>query len=606
MQIRNVAIIAHVDHGKTTLIDGLLKQTHAFRDNQAEMTQTTILDKNDLEREKGITILAKNTAVFFQDYKINIIDTPGHADFGGEVERVINMADGAILLVDAAEGPLPQTKFVLQQAIKQKLKLIVLVNKIDRKDAEPEKVLHQVEELILSLVDGGDESFLDFPVLYAIGREGKAWKSLPADPTAPGDLKAVFEQIVETVPPPKVNGELPFKMLVSNIDFDPYKGVYAIGKVTQGVVKKGQKLVRLNENEMVGPATAQLVFASHGLDREEIEESQAGDIIAITGIENVEIGQTLADPIDPTGFPMIKLTEPTLKIQVAANTSPFAGREGKFCTIRQIEERLKREKKVNIGLRIEQNDNGGGFMVAGRGELHLAILVETMRREGYELEAGKPQVILKEIDGKQCEPVEELTIDIDKSFIGVITEELGKRQAQLVDSITDAKDIAHLNYKISSRNLLGFRGDILTKTRGNGIFASRFIGYFPLMNVAPKIRNGAIIATASGNSTSYALEGLQNRGVSFIGPGVPVYEGMIVGLNKQQDDMEINVAKAKQMTNVRSNADIMIPLKAPMDLSLEQCLDFVEEDELLEVTPENLRLRKRYLTRNERAKHMRK
>ncbi|HCC84232.1 MAG TPA: translational GTPase TypA [Candidatus Pacebacteria bacterium] len=605
MQIRNVAIIAHVDHGKTTLIDGLLKQTHAFRDNQAEMTQTTILDKNDLEREKGITILAKNTAVFYQDYKINIIDTPGHADFGGEVERVINMADGAILLVDAAEGCLPQTKFVLQQAIKQRLKLIVLVNKIDRKDAEPERVLRQIEELILSLVDAADESFLDFPVLYAVGREGKAWKSLPTDFNAPADLRVVFEQIIETVPAPSADATKPFKMLISNIDFDAYKGTYAIGKVSQGVVRKGQRLVKLAEHELVGNANVQLVMVSNGLNREEVPECQAGDIVALTGIENPEIGQTLADPQDPTGFPMIKLTEPTLKIQVAANTSPFAGREGKFCTIRQIEERLLREKKTNIGLRIEQSSNGAGFMVAGRGELHLAILVETMRREGYELEAGKPQVILKEVDGKQCEPVEELTIDIDTNYIGIITEELGKRQAELLDSLTDDKNVAHLLYRISSRNLLGFRGDILTKTRGNGVFASRFIGYFPLMNVAAKLRSGAIIATDSGNSTSYALEGLQNRGVSFIGPGVPVYSGMIVGLNKQQDDMEFNVCKMKHLTNFRSNADIMIPLNTPMQLSLEQCLDFVAEDEILEVTPDSLRLRKRYLTRNERAKHLR-
>jgi GTP-binding protein len=604
MQIRNVAIIAHVDHGKTTLIDGLLKQTHAFRDNQAEMTQTTILDKNDLEREKGITILAKNTAVFYEDYKINIIDTPGHADFGGEVERVINMADGAILLVDAAEGCLPQTKFVLQQAIKQKLKMIVMINKIDRRDAEPAKVLHQIEELFLNLAD--DDSHLDFPVLYAIGREGKAWKSLPADPSEATDLRAVFEQIIETVPAPQTQPDAPFKMLVSNLDFDAYKGTYAIGKVTQGIVKKGQRLMKLNENEPAGFVTAQYVLSSKGLDREEILESQPGDIIAIAGPDKVEIGQTLSDPKDPTGYPMIQLTEPTLKIQVAANTSPFAGREGKFCTIRQIEERLLREKKINIGLRIEPSDTGSGFTVAGRGELHLAILVETMRREGYELEAGKPQVILKEIDGKQCEPVEELTIDIDKNFVGVITEELGKRQAELVDSITDEKDIAHLIYRVSSRNILGFRGDILTKTRGNGVFASRFIGYFPLMTVAHKLRSGAIIATDNGNATSYALEGMQERGVSFVKPGEAVYEGMIVGLNKQQDDMEFNVCKAKKMTNFRSNADIMIPLNAPMELSIEQCLDFVEEDEILEITPENLRLRKRYLTRNERNKNTRK
>lgn len=604
MQIRNIAIIAHVDHGKTTLIDGLLKQTHTFRDNQAEMGQTTILDKNDLEREKGITILAKNTAVFYQDYKINIIDTPGHADFGGEVERVISMADGAILLVDAAEGPLPQTKFVLEQAIKQKLKMIVMINKIDRKDAEPDRVLRQVEELFLTLAD--DESQLNFPVLYAIGRQGKAWKHYPADMEESTDLRAVFEQIIETVPAPAADPTKPFKMQVSNIDFDTYKGTYAIGKIRQGTIKKGQKIAMLAEDKLIGYKTPQYVMESRGLERAEVEESQTGDIIALTGVEGVEIGFTFSDPSDLTGYPLIKLTEPTLKIQVNANTSPFAGKEGKFCTIRQIEERLQREKKTNIGLKIESGAVGGGYMVAGRGELHLAVLIETMRRESFELEVGKPQVILKEVDGQTCEPVEELTIDIDKDFLGVISQELGRRQAELVDSFTNDKGVAHLVYKISSRNLLGFRSNILTKTRGNGLFSTRFLGYFPLMQVAAKLRNGAIIATNTGTSTSYAIEGLQERGTPLIKPGMDIYEGMIVGLNKQQDDMEYNVCKAKQLTNFRSNADIMIPLDQPMELSLEQALDFVEEDELMEVTPENLRIRKRYLTRNDRNKFARK
>ncbi len=604
MQIRNVAIIAHVDHGKTTLIDGLLKQTHTFRDNQSEMTQTTILDKNDLEREKGITILAKNTAVFFEDFKINIIDTPGHADFGGEVERVISMADGAILLVDAAEGPLPQTKFVLEQAIKQKLKMIVMVNKIDRKDAEPDRVLRQIEELFLTLVD--DESQLNFPVLYAIGRQGKAWKQYPADMEEEIDLRAVFEQIIETVPPPEANPTLPFKMQVSNLDFDTYKGTYAIGKVRQGSVKKGQRIALMAENTLIGYKVPQFVMESKGLDRAEVVESQPGDIIALTGIEGVEIGYTFSDPSDLTGYPLIKLTEPTLKIQVNANTSPFAGKEGKFGTIRQIEERLNREKKVNIGLRIESGAVGGGYMVAGRGELHLAVLIETMRREGYELEVGKPQVILKEVDGKNSEPVEELTIDIDKDFLGVISQELGRRKAELMDSFTNEKGVAHLVFKISSRNLLGFRSSILTKTRGNGLFSTRFMGYYPLMEHASKMRNGGIIATNSGTSTSYALEGLQERGIPLVSPGADIYEGMLVGLNKQQDDMEYNVCKAKHLTNFRSNADIMIPLDQPLDLSLEQALDFIEEDELMEVTPLNLRIRKRYLTRNERSKHQRK
>ena len=420
------------------------------------------------------------------------------------------------------------------------------------------------------------------------------------------DLRAVFEQIIETVPAPDADRSLPFKMQVSNLDFDTYKGTYAIGKVRQGTIKKGQKIAMLAENTVLGYKNPQFVMESKGLDRVEVVESQAGDIIALTGIDGVEIGHTFSDPSDLTGYPLIKLTEPTLKIQVNANTSPFAGREGKFCTIRQIEERLKREKKTNIGLRIDSGAVGGGYMVAGRGELHLAVLIETMRREGYELEVGKPQVILKEIDGRTSEPVEELTIDIDKDFLGVISQELGRRKAELVDSYTNDKGVAHLVFKISSRNLLGFRSNILTKTRGNGLFSTRFLGYFPLMDHAPKLRNGAIIATNSGTSTSYAIEGLQERGVPLIKPGVDIYEGMIVGLNKQQDDMEYNVCKAKHLTNFRSNADIMIPLDQPLDLSLEQALDFVEEDELMEVTPDNLRIRKRYLTRNERAKHQRK
>lgn len=479
-----------------------------------------------------------------------------------------------------------------------------MINKIDRKDAEPDRVLRQVEELFLSLAD--DESQLNFPVLYAIGRQGKAWKQYPANMEEETDLRAVFEQIIETVPAPAADPTKTFKMQISNLDFDTYKGTYAIGKIRQGTIKKGQKLALLAENTLIGYKTPQFVMESRGLERAEVAEGQAGDIIALTGIEGIEIGQTFSDPSDLVGYPLIKLTEPTLKIQVNANTSPFAGREGKFCTIRQIEERLKREKKTNIGLRIDSGAAGGGYMVAGRGELHLAVLIETMRREGYELEVGKPQVILKEVDGKNCEPVEELTIDIDKDYLGVISQELGRRQAELVDSFTNDKGIAHLVYKISSRNLLGFRSDILTKTRGNGIFATRFLGYFPLMQIASKLRNGAIIATDAGTSTSYALEGLQERGVPLIGPGTDIYEGMIVGLNKQQEDLEYNVCKAKKLTNFRSNADIMIPLDQPLDLSLEQALDFIEEDELMEVTPENLRIRKRYLTRNDRNKFARK
>lgn len=610
MQIRNIAIIAHVDHGKTTLIDGMLKQTHAFRVNQAEMGQDTILDSNDLEREKGITILAKNTSVFYQslageEYKINIIDTPGHADFAGEVERVISMADGAILLVDAAEGPLPQTRFVLQQAIKQQLPIIVLINKIDRRDAEPERVLQQVEELFLNLAS--DSSQLDFPVLYAVGRLGKIWTVLPvpnqleALPQTRGNLQVLFEEIVRTVPAPHCDTQAAFKMQVSTLDFDSYKGIYAIGKVTQGVVKKGQRLLVLQEQEKVGEISVAQLFESVGLEKKEIQESLAGDIVAITGVDKIAIGQTLAALGETEGFPMINITEPTLKIAITASTSPFVGKEGEFCTVRQLADRLKREQKTNLGLQIEQKE-GGIFIVAGRGELHLAVLIQTMRREGYEMEVGRPQVIFKEIDGIQQEPIEELIVEIEQAYVGVITEELGKRHAQLQSSSTNSRGVSRMVYYISSRNLLGFRSEILTKTKGNGLFTSSFLHYAPLQANKLKLRNGALIASESGMVTAYALESVQQRGKTFVIPGEQVYEGQIVGLCKQKGDLEVNVCKSKKLTNFRSNADVLTVLNAKVDLSLEQCLDFVENDELLEVTPQNLRLRKRYLSKLERNK----
>lgn len=599
--IRNIAIIAHVDHGKTTLVDGMLKQTHTFRENEAEMTQTTILDSNDLEREKGITILAKNTAVTYKNTKINIIDTPGHADFSGEVERVINMADGALLIVDAAEGPLPQTQFVLQKALELNLKVIVVINKIDRKDARYKETLHQTEELFLHLAH--HEGHLNFPVLYAIGRQEKAWKHYPKDMDAPATLEPLFEEILSYIPAPKANGDEPFKMLISTLDFDPYKGTFAIGKLSQGTVKPGQSIVRLWENEKLGTGKIEQVFASVGLARVETTESTPGDIIALTGISDVAIGETFADPSITEGFPAIRLEEPTLKVLIAANTSPFAGREGKFGTARQIHERLLKEKKTNIGLKIEENEQGSGFIVAGRGELHLAILIENLRREGYELQVSKPEVILKDIDGVTSEPFEEITIEIDSAYVGVITEDLGRRRGEMLDTHTNDRGMTKMVYKISSRNLLGFRSDILTKTRGNGIFATRFVGYFPLTPHIPKLRNGVLVATEPGKSSGYALTTVQERGKSFIGPGVPVYEGMVVGINNRLEDIDINVCKSKKLTNIHSaNADVAIQLDTPTQLSLEQCLDFVEEDELLEVTPLSLRLRKKFLTKIDRAK----
>jgi GTP-binding protein len=601
MDIRNIAIIAHVDHGKTTLVDGMLKQTHTFRDNEAEMNQTTILDSNTLEREKGITILAKNTAVMYKTTKINIIDTPGHADFSGEVERTINMADGVLLIVDAAEGPLPQTQFVLQKSLEHNLKVVVAINKIDRKDARPQEVLRETEELFLRLAQ--HEHHLNFPVIYTNGRVGKAWLQYPDDMDAPGNLEPLFETILKEIPPPQADADKPFKMLVSTLDFDNYKGTFAIGKVTQGTLKKGQTVLLMNEQEKIGSFKAEQVFTSVGLARTEIQESEPGDIIAITGIPGVGIGQTITDPSDPVGYPTIVLEEPTLKILLGANTSPLAGREGKFCTARQIYARLLKEKQTNIGLKIEENPAGNGFVVAGRGELHLAVLIENLRREGYELQVSKPEVILKEIDGKTCEPFEEITIEIDANLVGVISEELGKRRAELLDTHTDDRAITRMLYKISSRNLLGFRSDIMTKTRGKGIFATQFVGYFPLTPHIPKLRNGVLVSFESGVSTAYALTTVQERGAAFIGPGIPVYEGMIIGMNQRQEDIDINVCKSKKLTNIHSaNADIAIQLDPPTVLSLEQCLDFIEEDELLEVTPLNLRLRKKHLAKINRVR----
>jgi GTP-binding protein len=599
--IRNIAIIAHVDHGKTTLVDGMLKQTHTFRDNEAEMTQTTIMDTNPLEREKGITILAKNTAVMYKGTKINIIDTPGHADFGGEVERVIHMADGALLVVDAAEGPLPQTQFVLKQALIHHLKIIVVINKIDRKDSRPIHVLHEIESLFLHLAT--QDKDLMFPVIYTIGKDGKSWTHYPKTPDEPATLEPLFETILKTIPPPSGDPNKPFKLLVSNLDFDDYKGTYAIGKIEEGSVKPGQSVLVMEENRKITQGRIEHVFTSVGLKRKEVKCAQTGDIVALSGLSIIKIGQTLTDPSDPTGFPMIELEEPTLKILISPNTSPLSGREGRFSTARQIEERLLKEKKTNIGLRITNNPSGVGFIVAGRGELHLAVLFENLRREGYEFQLGKPEVIKKVINGEASEPYEEITIEIDKAYVGIISEELGRRKAELLDTHTDQRGVITMVYKISSRNLLGFRGDIMTKTRGNGIFATCTIGYFPESPPIPKLRNGVLVSLETGKSTGYALQTVEGRGKAFIGPGIPVYEGMIIGINNRHEDIDINVCKGKKLTNIHSaNADIAIQLDPPVELSLEQCLDFIEDDELVEVTPLNLRLRKKYLTKQERSR----
>jgi GTP-binding protein len=600
MDIRNIAIIAHVDHGKTTLVDGMLKQTHTFRDNQAEMNQTTILDSGELEREKGITILAKNTAIIYKNTKINIIDTPGHADFSGEVERVINMVDGALLIIDAAEGPLSQTEFVLEKALEHNLKIIVVINKIDRKDARPKEVLTETEELILRLAK--KDQHLEFAVLYSIGKDGKAWEVYPEQINTPADLSPLLEKILSYIPAPTNNSEKTFKMLVSTLDFDNYKGTYAIGKITQGSIKPGQRVILSSYKDILGSYKILNVFTSVGLTRVEVPEAQSGDIVAVTGISEVNIGQTLSDPSDPIGYPLIKIGEPTLKITISPNSSPLSGKEGKFSTARLLQQRLMKEKKTNIGLLIDDHGSSG-FELSGRGELHLSILLETLRREGYEMQIGKPKVIYQEIDGKTFEPFEEVTIEVSKEFVGMLLGELGRRKSTIIDVRNYDNGATRFLLTISSRNLMGLRGSLISQTGGRCIFASRFIGYKPLIDYVPKLRNGALIAFENGVSTAYALEKVQERGTAFIGPGEPVYEGMIIGLNNREEDMDINVCKSKKLTNMHTeNSDVAIQLDPPVRLTLEQCLDFIEDDELLEITPKSLRLRKYHLKKIDRIR----
>jgi len=581
----------------------MLKQTHTFRDNQKEMNETLIMDSNDLEREKGITILAKNTAVFYlpagglAKTKINIIDTPGHADFGGEVERTINMASGAILLVDSAEGPLPQTKFVLKKALEANLKIILVINKIDKKDARPEEVLSLVENLFLELAV--NEESLHFTTLYAVGRDGKVFEKLPEkyDLTIEGDLTPLFETIMREIPDVSFAGrEKPFQMLISTLDYDNYVGKLCIGKVNQGALKRNEMIALVDKEKIIGKYRAQKLYTFEGLQKKEIDQVTVGDIIALAGIPELTIGQTVTDPDNPISLPSIEIEEPTIKITIGPNTSPFAGREGKMGTSRQIKERLMKEKETNLGLKIEQDPTGSNFIVSGRGELHLAILIETMRREGFELQVSKPQVIYKDIKGAICEPYEEVTIDCSKEFLGELTEEFGKRKGEMIDMVTMGDDI-RLKYKISDNNLLGIRSILMTKTRGTAIMSTYFLGYFPKGEKLNSIRNGALVAVKSGMAMTYGLVNAQDRGTLFVFTGDQIYEGMVVGVGSREFDIEVNVCKEKKLTNNRSVGEgTSIPLTPATVMSLEQCLDFIGDDEYLEVTPNSLRLRKQVLS----------
>ena len=643
-KIRNIAIIAHVDHGKTTLVDGLLKQSHTFRANAAEMSEHLIMDSGDQERERGITITAKTTAVEWNfaggnshnlaagRYKINIIDTPGHADFSGEVERTLQMADGVLLVVDAAEGPMPQTKFVLSKALGLGLKPIVVINKIDKPARRISEVENEISDLFLELAT--DDAQLDYPTYYAVARAGKSWPEVPPNPDAPADLTPIFDAIVTEIPAPDVRTDGDFQMLVTALAYDNFLGKYAIGKIARGVLRGGDSLALAADGE-VAPTKFDKIFTYQGLNKVETSAAGAGDIVAISGIANAKIGATLAAANNPEPLPTIQVESPTLSIYLGPNTSPFKGREGEFTTSRQIGERLQRELETNVALKVAPEQIG--FKVSGRGELHLSVLIEQMRREGYEFEVGRPQVVLRQVgadardftargniagrrglseeprdDGRDErpreqnpeqaaqaileEPVEEVTVEVPPEFVGVVAQEFGARHADLISQENTAQNTIRQNYKITTRALIGLRNLLLTATRGTLIMNSLPAGYQPLGAKIPNLRNGALIAFETGTTMPYALATAEQRGELFVGPQTEVYAGQIVGLNSRKEDLEINVCKAKHLTNMRSkSSDGVVQLTPFTEMSLEQCLDFIGDDELLEVTPKNLRLRKKEL-----------
>ncbi len=598
-KIRNIAIIAHVDHGKTTLVDGLLKQSQTFRDNQAEMSQELIMDSGDQERERGITITAKTTAISHDGYRINIIDTPGHADFSGEVERTLNMADGCLLIVDAQEGPMPQTKFVLQKALIGGLKPIVVINKIDKSGSRVAEVEEELADLFLELAVHEDQ--LHYPIYYAISREGKAWAEMPSDPTTDGDLEVLFKAIVEQVPAPKVELDGPFQMLITNLRWDSYKGKYAIGRINRGTVKPSDTIILCKKDGTQAKAKVDNVFISKGLSIVESKSGIAGDIVQLTGISDAQIGETVADENNPEALPVLEVEAPTLKIYLGPNTSPVKGIEGEFSTSRQIGDRLSKELETNVGMELETSDVG--FLVSGRGELHLSVLIETLRREGFEFEVGRPQVVTKIEDGKTMEPIEELIIEVPPEYVGAVQMELGTRRATLKEQFASAKGVTKLVYELPTRALLGLRNTLMTSTKGSAVLNSLMIGYEPQAPALRQLRNGALISFEAGSATAFSLQKVEERGICFIEPGQKVYAGQIIGLNNRSEDMEINVCKGKQLTNMRtSSSDGVVQLMPPVKMSLEECIDFIEDDELLEVTPKSLRLRKRELDPNKRKR----
>ncbi|MBL8101732.1 MAG: translational GTPase TypA [Anaerolineales bacterium] len=604
--LRNIAIIAHVDHGKTTLVDGLLGQSHTFRENQH--VEERVMDSNDLERERGITILAKNTAISLVDpvtnqpVKINIVDTPGHADFGGEVERVMNMVDGVLLLVDAAEGPMPQTRFVLKKALEMGHKAIVVINKVDRKDAEPSRVLNETFDLFIEL--GASEEQADFPVVYAQATAGKAGHT----PELESNLQPMFDTILKHIPCPKVDPDAPLQMLVTTLGYDDYRGVTAIGRVFAGTIKAGQKMARIKLDGTILPESARYLYTFKGLNKIEIDEVKAGDIISLAGLEGIAIGETLADPASPVALPTIKVEEPTVRMTFGVNTSPFTGREGTWGTSRKLRERLFDELRTNVSLRVEETESAENFLVSGRGELHLGILIETMRREGYEFQVSRPEVIFhKAEDGALLEPYEEVHIETSNETVGVVVEMLGSRRGKMMDMQDSGQGMTRIVYIVPTRGLLGFRYQFLTSTRGAGVMHTIFNGYDELAGSIASRNRGSIVAWEAGTTTAYALKSAEERGQLFVGPGVEVYEGMVIGENARGSDLPINVCKKKHLTNMRaSGGDMEIRLTPPRTMSLDEAIEYLSDDELLEVTPENFRIRKRILSTDERGKQTKK
>ena len=603
--LRNIAIIAHVDHGKTTIVDSMLKQAGVYRENETVVEQ--VMDSNDLERERGITILAKNTAIDYKGIRINVVDTPGHADFGGEVERVLKMVDSVLLVVDAFDGPMPQTRFVLHKALELGLKPIVCINKIDRPDARPLEVVDMVLDLFIEL--GADDEQLEFPVVYTSGKtcvatldlkEYEAGKEL--------DFTPLLDTVVKYTPCPVGDPEGPMQLLVSNIDSDPYIGRIGVGRVERGTIKQGENVALVTYGED-GKRNARVVklMRFHNLGREEVASASIGEIVCVAGIADINIGDTLCDALNPEPLPFVKIDEPTIAMTFSVNDSPFAGQEGKYVTSRHLRDRLFKEIETNVSMRVEETDTTEAFIVKGRGELHLSVLIETMRREGYEFQVSKPKVIMKEIDGVLSEPVEELVIDVPEEFVGPVMEKIGKRKGELLNMLPPTKGYTRLEFKIPSRGLLGYRTEFLTDTKGNGIMNSIISGFEPFAGEIETRSQGVLVAFETGTAVTYGLYNAQDRGALFIGAGTPVYEGMIVGINPKPDDITVNVCKKKHVTNMRSaGADDAMRLTPPLVYSLEQCLEFVEDDELCEVTPQSIRLRKKILNNDLRAKTLAK